>query len=345
MKRTRSGNDPDGSTRAADPDVPAVAEEDLPVQRKRRGRRIVALSGLGALVLIGASAAAGFLIVHQLMAGISRVRAGGLVTSRGGQTFLITGAGFGPTGAAAPASAAQFSGLIVMMHLNAGKKAGAVVSLPPLAVVPVPGKGRMELENALAYGGPTLLVRTVEQLTHVPINHYARLDFDHVSKVIDALGGIDISMAEPSVSYGHKFRAGVNQLNGLTAIYYVRAGSVTNADRILRQQNLMRAILSKVASRHMLADPVKMYHTVDALTGMMTVDSDFTGSELMSLARELSSLSGKSGTFVTAPSHQAGKQSLLDGPACGQLWQAIRHDSVAAFARKDPYTLTPAVVP
>jgi LCP family protein required for cell wall assembly len=343
MTDTPRGTNPGGPAHLTDADPAAGA--DPPVKRPRRGKRIAVLSGLGILVLFGAAVAAGFLAVNHLVSRVPRISVGQLPASGGGQTILITGAGFGATGGPSPASAAEFSGLIMLMHVNASQKAGAVVSIPPMVVVPVPGKGDTELENALAAGGPTLLVRAVEQLTHVPINHYARIDFDHVSQVINALGGVDVTMLKPGASIGYKFHAGVNELNGVTAIYYVRDRSVSNADRILRQQNLMRAILSKVASRHLLTTPVKMYRVLDAVTSMLTVSSNFTNSELMSLVKELSSLDGKAGTFVTAPSHQAGKKVLLDRPASGQLWRAITDDSVAAFARQDPQTVTPVAVP
>jgi LCP family protein required for cell wall assembly len=337
------GTDPGGPAPLTEPDP--VAGPQPPVKRPRRGKRIAVLSGLGVLVLFGAAVAAGFLAVNHLVSRVPRVSVGQLPASGAGQTILITGAGFGAASGPSPSSAAEFSGLIMLMHVNASKKAGAVISIPPLAVVPVPGKGNTELENALAAGGPTLLVRTVEQLTHVPINHYARIDFDHVSQVINALGGVDVTMLKPGVSIGYKFHSGINQLNGVTAIYYVRDRSVSNADRILRQQNLMRAILSKAASRHLLTTPVKMYRVLDALTSMLTVSSNFTNSQLMSLVKELASLDGHAGTFVTVPSHQAGKKVFLDPQASGQLWRAIKHDSVAAFAQQDPGTVTPVAVP
>ncbi len=65
---------------------------------------------------------------------------------------------------------------------------------PPQSIVRVPGHGRTELQNALKFGGPDLLVRTVENLTHVQINHYARIDFAHVDRVVNAMGGVDVTL-------------------------------------------------------------------------------------------------------------------------------------------------------
>jgi polyisoprenyl-teichoic acid--peptidoglycan teichoic acid transferase len=346
MTRSSGGNDRSGSVRSTDPSASTIVEEERPVRRKRRGRRAVALSILGVLILIGAAVAAGFLIVNALVGHVPRVHVGGLPASGASQTVLITGAGFGATGTTVPLSSKpQFSGLIMMLYINAGHKAGAVVSIPSLAVVPVPGVGSTKLEVALKVGGPTLLVQTVEQFTHVPINHYAQVDFNHVAKMIDAVGGVDVDILKASTSFGHKFQAGTNHLNGVTALYYVRDKSITETARILRQQNLIRAILFKLADRHLLTNPAPTVHVLSALTSMLTVDSNFTNSALMSLATQLSSLSGKAGTFLTVPAHTIGPKVFLDAQVSGQIWQAIKKDKVAAFARNNPSTVTPSVVP
>ncbi len=346
MTRPSSGSDRSGSVRSTDPSASTIVEEERPVRRKRRGRRAVALSILGVLILIGAAVAAGFLIVNALVSHVPRVHVGGLPASGASQTVLITGSGFLPSGTAAPvASKVQFTGLIMMLHINAGHKAGAVVSIPPQAVVQVPGVGSTKLEDALQVGGPTLLVQTVEQFTHVPINHYARVDFSHVAKMIDAVGGVDVDIAAASTSFGHKFQAGTNHLTGVTALYYARDKSVTESARILRQQNLIRAILFKLADRHLLTNPTTAVHVLSALTSMLTVDSNFSNSALMSLATQLGSLSGKAGTFLTVPSHTVGKKVFLDTQVSSQIWQAIKKDKVAAFAQQNQSTVTPSVVP
>ena len=76
----------------------------------------------------------------------------------------------------------------------------------------------------------------------------------------------------------YTFHAGVNHLNGITAVYYVRNPSLTAEARVLRQQSLLRAILDKIASEHLLTNPVTLYRVVHALVAMLTVDSNFTNS-------------------------------------------------------------------
>jgi LCP family protein required for cell wall assembly len=343
MTGTPSGDDPADSADSTGP-ASEGAGADQPASRKRGGRR-VALAVLAAMVLLGAIVAVAFVLIGNLTSSIPRTHVGGLAS--GSQTVLITGYGVGPTGlpASSASSANGFSGLIMMLHINGRMKRGGVVSIPPLAEVQVPGVGTAPIQQALTFGGPTLLVQTVEQLTHVPIDHYARVDFDHVSKTIDAVGGVDVAIPTASVSFGHKFHAGINHLNGITALYYVRDTSISQPNRVLRQQSLIRAILFKIANRNLLTNPLTMYHVLSALTSMLTVDSNFTDSQLMLLAKELGSLNSRAGTFLTAPAYKEGTKVFLEARISSQLWQATRQGTIALFAKRYPFTVTPPVVP
>ena len=78
-----------------------------------------------------------------------------------------------------------------------------------------------------------------------------------------------------------------------------------------------------------------------ALVAMLTLDSNFTNPEVMKLAASLDHLGGSGGTFVTAPTHTVSGDVDLKSPESNELWAAIRHDSIAAFAAKYPATVTP----
>ncbi len=354
MTRTPSGNNPADPAHSADPATSAAAGADQPTRRRRRGTRIALLSILSVLVLVGATVTAGFVVVSHMAGSITRLAVARLDSRSGsvpglsgaGQTILITGAGFGPTGSSAPGTGApEPSGLIMLLHINANKQAGGVVSLPPMAVVAVPGHGRLQLQQALALGGPSLLVQTVEQLTGLPVNHYARIDFQHVSAVVNAVGGVYVNVPEQDTSFSYTFHVGINHLDGVASLYYVRQLSLTEAARVLRQQNLIRAILRRLASTQLLANPLTMVRVLSAVNSMLAVDSNFTNPEIESLALQLRTLSGPDGTFLTAPTEMAGKQVIFTPQISGQLWQAIRRDTIAAFAAQYPASQTPPAVP
>ena len=335
-------------------------------RRRRRGLRITLLSLASVIVLIGAVVAGSFAYVNHEVGSISRVQVNFLVTDNPakGMTILLTDTGTGPTGlAAAQAKAAQgksarakaaqaelsqaagaasgASGLIMLLHINADHKAGGAVSISPLTVVNVPGHGKLQIQNVIAVGGPSLLVKTLEKVTGVAINHYTRVDFTHVSAMIKAEGGVSVTLPRAEVSLGHHFRKGVNQINGAEALAYARAPGVTETGRVLRQQSLTRAVLSKLGDKHLLINPLTATRVLHALTSMLTVDSTLTNAKVEGLAADLGHLTGSASTYVSAPTKTVHGSVVLQPAESTALWTAITNGKLAAFAKKYPKTVTP----
>ena len=205
MSDTSGQIDPDRSVGQG----PGESQVPEPAPRKRRGLRITLVSLASLVVFLGAVAVGGYLLVNHLAGGIHRtpVKVTKPVAGKA-TTTLITGSGIGLTGAPKPGHGPGSSGLIMLLHVNADGRAGGVVSILPETIVPVPGHGQTQINNALVYGGPSLLVQTVEQLTHVPINHYARgqshscptklrpvtgiASFRHIDRLGGLLDGADV---------------------------------------------------------------------------------------------------------------------------------------------------------
>jgi len=328
--------------------------------RHRRLKRIIVAVATSLVVLIGGIAGAGYLFVNHLLSGIHRIPNIAALdaahqpvmpaTTRRSMTTLLVGSavlpavrhGGGPLGSSQAPE--DMTGLIALVHLNASKHGGAVVSIPPDAVVQVPGFGQLELWQTLKFGGPSLLIRTVEKLTNVRIDHYSVLDFAGVDNVIGAMNGVNVDVPYTVSSDGYSFPAGVDHLNSADVLPYVRQPAVSEIGRELLEQNLIRAMLDKIASQHLITTD---YRVVRALDGALSVDSNFSNSQLGSLALRLQDLRGRDGVFVTAPTINGSPVSGGTGPVylneriSAKLWQAIRHDAVAAFARRYPFTVTP----
>ena len=322
-------------------------DPEQPVRRRRRGLRIALVTMASFVLLIGVVAAGGYFYVNHLAGSIQRipVKFAKLDAATGSEyggamNVLITGKGVGPTGGKSVPENSS-SGLIMILHVNATGYSGGVVSIPPQSIVKVPGHGKTQLENALKFGGPDLLVRTIENLVHVQINHYARIDFTHVDRTVNALGGVNVTLPDATSSFGHVFHRGVNHLNGIEALAYARQPSLSEEGRVLRQQSLMRAVIRKIEFKHLLTNPVTMYRVLHALINMLTLDSNFTASQIEHLAREVRDLTGST-EYVTAPVHMRNGQVRLDRAITSKLWAAIRQDSISAFARRYPFTVTPS---
>jgi LCP family protein required for cell wall assembly len=315
---------------------------EVPPKRRRRGLRITLLSLASVIVLLGAAAAGIFVYINNEVGSIPRVPVKFLVkdSPSDGMTILLTDADDGSAAVNSVKQTAARSGMILLLHIDAGNRAAGVVSIPAGTVVTVPGRGKMRIEDVAAVGGPSLLVETVHDLTGVSINHFARIDFVHVAVLVDALGGVSIRLPTATESFGHRFRAGVNQIGGIEALEYTGDPTLTEAGQELRQQYLTRVILDKVGNEHLLVNPLKVDGVLHALVSMLTVDSNFSNSQVESLATQLGSLAGSASTFITAPTQVANGSEVLEPGQSAALWSAVRNGTIAAFAKKYPSSVT-----
>jgi LCP family protein required for cell wall assembly len=245
----------------------------------------------------------------------------------------------------------QRSDTLMLVHINANHKQAAVISIPRDSWVNIPGYGKAKINAAFSYGGPPLAIRAVEQLTGVRINHYAVVDRLGFENMVGALGGVSVNVAAATSTDNVYFHRGVNNLTPATAFAYVhqRYGlPLGDLNRIQRQQNLIRAILAKVATDHLATNPVEMYRFLNVFTHSFSVDSTFSTSAMTELALQMAGLRGRDVTFVTAPWRGFG---VLDGQDVVYLnraqdvglWQAIRNDTVGAWAARHPSAVTPGM--
>jgi LCP family protein required for cell wall assembly len=146
---------------------------------------------------------------------------------------------------------------------STGPRGVSVLFLPRDLRVAVPDHGEAKLGGVLDYG-PTMLVRAVQQITGLSIQHYVSLDFAAFTRVIDEVGGIDVTLPKAirDLVDGLILPAGTHHLDGAKALEYVRArhtilfdhGTWVAADqgdlaRILRQQQVIAALL-RALHRH-----------------------------------------------------------------------------------------------
>ena len=78
------------------------------------------------------------------------------------------------------------------MHVPASGGKPALISLPRDCYVPIPGHGSNKINAAFAFGGPNLLVQTVEQVTDLHIDGYVEIGFAGFASVVDSVGGVNI---------------------------------------------------------------------------------------------------------------------------------------------------------
>lgn len=134
------------------------------------------------------------------------------------------------------------------------KGGGGMLAVPRDTLVEIPGIGEDKINAAFANGGPELSVETVEGLTDRRINNYIVIDFGGVEEIVDAVGGVTLTVREP-IELGDdegliSIPTGEQTLDGREALAFVRYRGTPTADigRIGRQQQFLTALASEAAS-------------------------------------------------------------------------------------------------
>lgn len=152
--------------------------------------------------------------------------------------------------------------VMMLAHLVPGERI-QLLSLPRDLKTNIEGHGTNRLNTAFVFGGPDLLIKTVQQETGIPVHHYVEVDFGGFGRIVDSLGGVKIDFPLPARDNksGFQVEAGTHTLDGEAAVAYARSrtyevydnGSWTGTGggdiaRTQRQQEIMVRLFEQVAS-------------------------------------------------------------------------------------------------
>ncbi|MDT5081528.1 MAG: hypothetical protein QOJ80_6165, partial [Mycobacterium sp.] len=165
-----------------------------------------------------------------------------------------------------------------------------------------------KLNSAYSLGGPKCLVKVIQKLSGLSINRFMAVDFSGFSKMVDALGGVEVCSTTPLEDYelGTVLaNAGRQTLDGPAALQYVRARQVTtefNGDygRIKRQQLFLSSLLRSMMSQEVFFDLGKLNNVVNMFIDDTYVDNVKT-KDLVDLGQSIQGLKAGRVTFVTIP--------------------------------------------
>src|SRR3954468_7028151 len=232
------------------------------------------------------------------------------------------------------------SDAIIVARFSADRKHAQLISIPRDSWVDIPGHGRNKINASYAFGGPSLLIQTVEQLTQVRIDHYLAISFEGLIKVTDDLGGVDVVVAEATSNGPYTFPAGVNHLNGDQARWYLgqRHGLAGgDFDRVRRQQQYLKAMFGKLFSSDTFTDPGRLDGAMLAVTGAVSIDDSLGTGDLLAFAYSMRNVPPRNVDYLTAPVLGTGMEGpasvvYLDQVAGERMWAYLRSDSLAQNA-------------
>jgi LCP family protein required for cell wall assembly len=67
---------------------------------------------------------------------------------------------------------------IMLVHVDPKKGFLSVLSIPRDLRVTIPGRGPQRINTAYVYGGPALVIRTIQSALGVDLDHYIEIDFN-----------------------------------------------------------------------------------------------------------------------------------------------------------------------
>lgn len=179
------------------------------------------------------------------------------------------------------------SDTLMIATLDPDKNQAALLSVPRDTRVKIKGHSFDKINAAYAYGGRKLTQETIESLLNTHIDHYIKINVHGFTKIIDALGGIDIDVEkrmyyeDPWDDDGGLYidlQPGMQHMDGKTAITYVRyRDEEGDIGRIKRQQNFMKAVMDKLVSPTIIP---KLPAIVSAVSD--SVETDMSVSEILS---------------------------------------------------------------
>lgn len=264
--------------------------------RRRTGRWIL----LTLAVLLVAGAGAAYWLWSDLDGNINGVdineaigddRPEKLPTS--GQNILILGSD-SRAGDNAELNAGKIAGArsdtALVMHIPEGRTQAVAVSIPRDTLVTRPeckdadgsnvaGAERVMFNSIYSQVGPACVVKTVEKMSGVRMDHYVEIDFAGFKDLVDAIGGVEVTVDQDihDKSSGLDLTAGTHRLDGTESLQFVRTrhgiGDGSDLGRIGLQQEFMIALLGEIKKQDLLGSPTKTYKIADTLTAALTTDS------------------------------------------------------------------------
>jgi LCP family protein required for cell wall assembly len=335
--------------------------------RARRRKRLKLLVIVLSVLAVAATATA-YLLGRQLVAPIDRIdgvftdlddRPTRPTSGPGAEAVNILLLGTdrrsetGTASAVSGASGAGATDALLLLHINADRDGVTIISVPRDSWVAVPGHGRDRINTAYSYGGASLAVQTVEKLTQVRVDHLAVVDWEGVAHLTDELGGVTVTVPETvyDSASGITWTAGDHELDGRAALAYLgQRDGLPGGDqeRGRRMQSFLRVLMLGTLGRLSDAGPWEVYNLLRSMTNNLSVDDQWSNTEMAKLAWSLRDVDDSKVEFLSVPVTGPGwdgPESVvhLDRAMGRRLWNAVRADQVSAWLDDQSDTLTQAV--
>ncbi|MDA2814281.1 LCP family protein [Nocardiopsis sp. RSe5-2] len=208
----------------------------------------------------------------------------------------------------------------------------SIISVPRDSYVDIPGIGQNKINAAFSEelgGGPSTLIESFEQASGVRIDHYVEIGLGGFVDIVDAVGGVEMcpeeAMEDPKA--GLDIEAGCQEMDGATALGYVRTRATARADldRIQRQREFFSALIAKATDTSTLANPFRSVPLVREGTETFEVDEGDSLMDLGGMAMAMREDPTTTSVPVgSTPTLNVGSVVMWDETASETMFEAMR---------------------
>lgn len=253
---------------------------------------------------------------------------------------------------------------VMLLQLDPAADRAALLSFPRDLLVERCDGTRGRINSAFSTGeelspggGPACLVKTVADLTQIPIDHYVEVNLLGFIDAVDAVGGVTFFLDEPIVDQyaGLDVPEGCVTFDGTRALGFVRARRVDNDfGRIARQQRFLRELIATATSIETMSNPPRLFGLVRAVSGAVTTDTGLSTTDMARLAYTFRELSNSGLTTYTVPGTpgqwgEGASVVFVDEVAAPRMFSQFRDGSISTappqVADRAPASPRPAPSP
>lgn len=198
------------------------------------------------------------------------------------------------------------------------------------------------INGAWDINGADCLVETVRDFAGITIDHYIEVNFAGFVQIVDAVGGVPMYLEEPmNDPKAHiDLPAGCVTLDGRSALGFVRSRADSDFGRIARQQRFLKELADQGTSLGVLANPVKLYKTVEAVSDALTMDDALGISTLRQFATTLRGVDSGDISMATIPTvTNSSTGAYYEEPIKSEsqaLLTAFKTGTLAAYLGEEP---------
>ncbi len=228
----------------------------------------------------------------------------------------------------------QRSDSIHIIGIDLKTNHATVLGFPRDSWVNIPGHGTNKINSAMSAGGPDLTIRTLENLTGLPIDFWMLTSFPGLVNMVDHIGGLTVDVPYPMHdSFSHaNFSPGTHHMRGKAALAFARDRHDVPGGDLGRSKDQGILLLSALAKFHteFAKDPATAFTWIQAAWPQITTNLSVPTMLQLALAASQIPPSNVNNLVVPAVGGSVGGLSVVFiQPSAHSIYADMRADGVA----------------